>query len=71
MSAVEGSARLDIRDFIVSFNDAFSRSDCEALTGKKLSLCLIKHHAVKTYGRVDVQIHVLPSALVGGVRFGW
>jgi hypothetical protein len=32
-----------------------------------LSLCLIKHYIMKTYGGVDVQIHVfLTSALVGG-----
>jgi hypothetical protein len=33
----------------------------------KLSLYLTKHYAMKTYGGVDVQIHVfLTSALVGG-----
>jgi hypothetical protein len=32
----------------------------------KLSLCLIKHYAMKTYGGVDVQVHTLTSALVGG-----
>jgi hypothetical protein len=33
----------------------------------KLSLCLTKHHAVKMYGGVEVQIHVfLTSVLDGG-----
>jgi hypothetical protein len=33
----------------------------------KLSLCLIKHYAMKAYGGVDVYIHnLLTSALVGG-----
>jgi hypothetical protein len=33
----------------------------------KLSLCLTKHYAIKTYGGVDVYIHILlTSALVGG-----
>jgi hypothetical protein len=33
----------------------------------KLSLCLIKHYAIKAYGGMDVQIHIfLISALVGG-----
>jgi hypothetical protein len=32
----------------------------------KLSLCLTKHYSMKTYGGVDVQIHVfLTSAQVG------
>jgi hypothetical protein len=32
----------------------------------KLSLCLIKHYAMKTYGEMDVQIHVfLISVLIG------
>jgi hypothetical protein len=29
-------------------------------------MCLIKHHAMKAYGGVDVEIHILTSALVGG-----
>jgi hypothetical protein len=34
----------------------------------KLSLCLTKHYAMKTYGGVGVQIHAfLTSALVRGV----
>jgi hypothetical protein len=32
----------------------------------KLFLCLTNHHAMKTYGRVDVWIHILlTSALTG------
>jgi hypothetical protein len=32
-----------------------------------LSLCLIKHYAMKAYGEMDVWIHIfLTSALVGG-----
>jgi hypothetical protein len=32
----------------------------------KLSLCLIKHYAIKTYGGVDVKSHIfLTPALVG------
>jgi hypothetical protein len=32
----------------------------------KLSLCLTKHHAMETYGRVEVYTHALISALNGG-----
>jgi hypothetical protein len=33
----------------------------------KLFLCLIKHYIIKTYGGVDVEIHIfLISAVVGG-----
>jgi hypothetical protein len=32
----------------------------------KLSRCLTKHYAMKTYGRVDIWIHILTSELVGG-----
>jgi hypothetical protein len=33
----------------------------------KLSLCLIKYHAMKTYGRMEVQLHAsLTSTLDGG-----
>jgi hypothetical protein len=32
----------------------------------KLSLCLTKHHAMKTYWGVEVQLHALTSALDGG-----
>jgi hypothetical protein len=35
----------------------------------KLSLCLTKHYAMKTYGWVDVQIHVLLSSAL--VRDEW
>jgi hypothetical protein len=35
----------------------------------KLSLCITKHYAMKTYGGVDIETHVfLTSALVGS---GW
>jgi hypothetical protein len=32
----------------------------------KLSLCLTKHHAMKTYCGVEVYLHALASALDGG-----
>jgi hypothetical protein len=45
----------------------FSRRRTQrAMLRVKLSLCLTKHYATKTYGGVDVYIHVfLTSALVG------
>jgi hypothetical protein len=39
------------------------------LAGKvkvKLTLCLTKHHATKTYEEVEIQLHELISALDGG-----
>jgi hypothetical protein len=35
-------------------------------TNVKFPLCLIKHHAMKKYGGVEVQFHILISALDGG-----
>jgi hypothetical protein len=45
-------------------------TDCKLIKGKvkvNLSLCLTKHHAVKTYWEVEVYIHTfLTSSLDGG-----
>jgi hypothetical protein len=46
------------------------KKNLKGTTGKckvKLSLCLIKHHSIKTYGGVEVYLHAfLISALDGG-----
>jgi hypothetical protein len=52
--------------YINTKDQAFSNGDNRKME-VKLSLCLTKHYAMKTYGEVDVYVHFfLSSALVGG-----
>jgi hypothetical protein len=50
----------------ISYCTAWAKSHYISAVKVKLSLCLVKHHVKNMYSEVEVQLHVLASALDGG-----